>query len=298
MAGECIICGVENAEYYLAADPSKRTCSRNCQQIRAGEYPLQTNPTPAQIEAVVARNKRFRQVFYTNRREPGAFQMVAMYVSAADYVGWERHLENSQYFKLLKGGGIDKSAQLLTTPAQPVQENALSRDANNIKIKEGDVWMIEPGQWHDVHAGDEGMHLLSIYLPPHHPDDRMDQTRQDAEAREAAEANADLTPAEVERLDNVFTLLANAIQKLRPSPEYSQLAHEGINRLFNGPILKPAAVAEFERRVPEIVAASIVPPEVWQRGGTVFQHRWNPKVYVVVSSGMPYVQIVMLSAPQ
>jgi hypothetical protein len=286
----CMVCSASTGRFYLSTDPGARTCSRNCQQIRAGSYPLLDNPTPAQIEQVVARNRHFRQVFYTCRSEPGAFQLVAMHVPARGAVGWERHPKNSQYFKVQKGGR--HGAQFLATPAQPEQPHAAREAADRLPLKTGQVWMVEPGQWHDVEAGSRALQMLSFYTPPHHPDDRIDETREAADAREAAEASADLTPVDMVLLDDILETIAFGIMAATSRDaaiRYSRSWHEGVAHLFNGPVLKPSAVRDLERRIPGLRELHEVPAMVLVRGGHVFGLQGR---YVIVSSGEPYVQFV------
>jgi|SRR5579885_3661419 len=112
------------------------------------------------ISQVVRDNTFFRCVIYTSLHE----QMVAMNIEAGDQLGYEVHPENDQTFLIVEGTGkvdIDGSSQYLP-------------------VKPGDIIVVPAGNKHNVMADQLNLKVLTIYSPPHHPYDRIQETHQDA----------------------------------------------------------------------------------------------------------------------
>jgi endonuclease YncB( thermonuclease family) len=139
-------------------------------------------PKPHEIEHAVKTNKWFRRVLYTDTRVAGAHtQQVAMslgYGCGRDTlnIGWEQHVDTAQYFAVVEGKGVLYSGT-----------SSDKTHAYTEPIGVGSKWLITPGTWHDVEGR---IKLLTIYYPAHHPRHTADVTRDAAEARERASAQA------------------------------------------------------------------------------------------------------------
>jgi mannose-6-phosphate isomerase-like protein (cupin superfamily) len=340
---QCYVCHKEagGVRYRHRTNPALSLCSENCRRLAIGQYPLEDNPTPAQLRYAVRQNRHYRQVIYTDRRKPlSSFQLVAMYIPPQSTVGWERHQLNAQYFKIEQGGS---GARLFLTASDELVVDADRNRARFELVEEGSVWMVRSDQWHDVATADDPACLLTIYYPPHHADNVMDHTKEDADAREKKEelervtttwVNTTATPTEaaaqaqigagrsrasslsssttafdtdddepsllpnqlnsrdLARLRPAINVLVGAIKGKTTSPPYNRRLHQDINELFYGPLLKEQVVQELERRVPyiQLWRGELPRFNIEVRGGSVFRHRSNPLVAVLVSDGVPYVQ--------
>jgi len=121
------------------------------------DEPFQEAPLPEQLHNAVVENSAYRHVLYTGRH----MQQVAMAIDGA--VGWERHLDTSQYFAVVAGSGT------------LVRGRSSDRArAERVSVEPGAKWVVEPGTWHDVEGS--GLKLLTIYSPPHHARGRRDET--------------------------------------------------------------------------------------------------------------------------
>lgn len=140
-------------------------------------------PLPQEVEQAVQANGRYRSVLYTDGSPGGgAVQQVAMLISPQTMgaahvgerpsVGWERHVDTTQYFKVVRGSGWLLRSQY--------PERA---EAQRVAIKTGDAITIPAGWFHDLETEDE-LALYTLYFPPHHPPGTADETRTAAEARE------------------------------------------------------------------------------------------------------------------
>ena len=181
---ECSACGRHSDAPPMCARCNARAplyCSAACRQLDAPTHmytctasalpytPLERSPDPRLLTRLVVENTAYRRVLHTGPH----MQLVAM--SIVDNVGWEVHSDTSQYFLVKQGAGW-----LLRGTTGDVAR------AERREIAPLDAWVVDQGTWHDVVAAPGGgaLKLLTIYTPPHHPRDRVQLTRAQAEAEE------------------------------------------------------------------------------------------------------------------
>jgi len=282
---DCEVCASEPATVAVsngALGVAVRVCDV-CSHIVRQDYPLPRNPLPAQLDAAVLRNPHFRQVLYTTP----TVQLVAMTLVPSGTVGWEVHPANTQYFLLKQGMGT-----LHTNRSGGITDR---RRATRVPLHTASAWFVNAGEWHDVEAGQAGVRMLSAYFPPHHPPNRCDRTREEADAREAGEAGA---------TGSAIAMLADAAYATRPlgiEQPLSRDAHIAVHELFEMLALRDEASREFvqamrERgvglepvadpnQVPSGVNLPRGPHSVFRVVSATVPYRW-----LVVSSGAPYLQ--------
>jgi len=291
--GDCELCADDQAIHRVSTDAPSAVMSvcGMCRQILLKEYPLRRNPLPSQLEWAVVNNTHYRQVLYTDTR-PGSsgFQLVAMYLPPGGSLGWEAHSANAQYFLIKRGSG-----RLYTSRDSGGKDRDLAQDFTQVQ---GSAWMVAAGEYHDFEAGLDGVHLLTIYYPPHHPVDRVDRTFVEAKYRDTAEY-VKLPPADVVE---ALAGCARFSTPLNTSYHVDRKVHAAINELFQVVTLRPAArdqfiyeMAKYGVRVRPVGSAALpananVPRgphqvfEVVSSGDIVLPYR-----HVVVSSGSPYL---------
>lgn len=118
----------------------------------------------ANIETLSLENNNFRKVLYTDTNT----QLVVMSLLAGEEIGEEIHDDADQFLRVEKGVG---RAVL----------NNISHD-----IGDGSVIIVPAGVEHNIiNSGAESMKLYTLYMPPHHKDGTVHETKADAEADEA-----------------------------------------------------------------------------------------------------------------
>ena len=116
------------------------------------------------IEKDTLANKNFRKVLYTSAHS----QLVLMSLKPKEEIGLETHPENDQFFRFEAGRG------------------RVEIDGNKYIVKDGDAVVIPAGAKHNVintSATDE-LKLYTIYSPPHHKDQIVRKTKEEAEAND------------------------------------------------------------------------------------------------------------------
>ena len=112
------------------------------------------------IEKDTVANKNFRKVLYTGKNS----QLVLMSLKPGEEIGSEIHKNTDQFFRVDSGSG-----------------KVLINDVAT-KIKNGFAIVIPQGAKHNViNTGKEDLKLYSIYSPPHHKDQVIHRTKEDAE---------------------------------------------------------------------------------------------------------------------
>lgn len=105
-------------------------------------------------------NKNFRQVVYTAKHT----QLVVMALKPGEEIGWEVHTVD-QFFRVEKGQG------------------KVVIDGNESAIGPGTGIIVPSGSKHNViNSGAETMQLYTLYSPPHHRDQVVHQTKEQAAA--------------------------------------------------------------------------------------------------------------------
>lgn len=146
--------------------------------------PMSVNPTATDLRLLANANTSYRRVLFTSGVPPAvpdgtAIQTVLMAIT--DFVGWEKHDENTQHFLVVSGSGT-------------VYRNSSSSDKKNsptFTVQAGNAFFVLPKQWHDIEntsPDKQQLKLVTSYYPPHHPPGRHQRTRADAEAEERAES--------------------------------------------------------------------------------------------------------------
>lgn len=116
------------------------------------------------IEKDTLKNTNFRKVLYSGQH----LQLVLMSLKPKEEIGSEVHSENDQFLRFEGGKGrviIDKTTY---------------------NVKDGDAVIVPAGAKHNVinvSAGDD-LKLYTIYAPPHHKDQIVRKTKEEAEAND------------------------------------------------------------------------------------------------------------------
>jgi mannose-6-phosphate isomerase-like protein (cupin superfamily) len=117
----------------------------------------------ANIEALSIENTNFRKVLYTTHNS----QLVLMSLLPGEEIGMEVHNDNDQFFRVDEGEG-------------KVIINGIE-----YAIADGSAIVIPKGTMHNVmNTGTESMKLYTLYMPPHHKDGTVHETKEYAESHE------------------------------------------------------------------------------------------------------------------
>ena len=115
------------------------------------------------IEKATLKNKNFRKVVYTSAYS----QLVLMSLKPKEEIGAETHPENDQFMRFEGGKG------------------RVEIDENSYNVKDGDAVVIPAGAKHNViNTGKDKLKIYTIYSPPHHKDQIVRKTKEEAEANE------------------------------------------------------------------------------------------------------------------
>lgn len=118
----------------------------------------------ANIEKETLKNKSFRKVLYTSAYS----QLVLMSLKPKEEIGSEVHEENDQFLRFEGGMG------------------RVMIDDSKYTVKDGDAVVIPAGARHNVinTSATEDLKLYTIYSPPHHKDQIVRKTKEEAEAND------------------------------------------------------------------------------------------------------------------
>ncbi len=118
----------------------------------------------ANIEKETLKNKNFRKVVYTSAYS----QLVLMSLKPKEEIGSEVHEENDQFLRFEGGSG------------------RVVIDDNKYTVKDGDAVVIPAGARHNVinTSATEDLKLYTIYSPPHHKDQIVRKTKEEAETND------------------------------------------------------------------------------------------------------------------
>ncbi|MBK6751176.1 MAG: cupin domain-containing protein [Acidobacteria bacterium] len=116
------------------------------------------------IEKETLKNKNFRKVLYSGQH----LQLVLMSLKPKEEIGAEVHAENDQFLRFEGGKGrviIDKTTY---------------------NVKDGDAVIVPAGAKHNVInvSASEDLKLYTIYAPPHHKDQIVRKTKEEAQAND------------------------------------------------------------------------------------------------------------------
>ena len=111
------------------------------------------------IEKLSLENDNFRKVLYTHKNT----QLVLMSLLPCEEIGEEVH-DVDQFLRVEKGNG---EAVLDNTPHE---------------VGDGSVIVVPAGTQHNIiNSGSDSMKLYTLYMPPHHKDGVIHQTKEEAE---------------------------------------------------------------------------------------------------------------------
>lgn len=115
------------------------------------------------IERATKKNNLFRQVLYTAKN----MQLVLMSLKPGEDIGEEVH-KNDQFFRFEEGKG------------------KVLIDGNEHEVSDGDSVIVPAGARHNVINQSKTDHLkmYTIYAPPHHKDQTIHKTKEEAEKSE------------------------------------------------------------------------------------------------------------------
>jgi mannose-6-phosphate isomerase-like protein (cupin superfamily) len=116
------------------------------------------------IEKDTLKNKNFRKVLYSASH----CQLVLMSLKPKEEIGLETHKENDQFFRFEAGRG------------------RVEIDGNKYTVKDGDAVIIPAGAKHNVInvSATKELKMYTIYSPPHHKDQIVRKTKEEAEAND------------------------------------------------------------------------------------------------------------------
>lgn len=116
------------------------------------------------IEKDTIKNKNFRKVLYTSAYS----QLVLMSIKPKEEIGSEVHQENDQFLRFEGGTG------------------RVVVDDSKYTVKDGDAVVIPAGARHNVinTSATEDLKIYTIYSPPHHKDQIVRKTKEEAEAND------------------------------------------------------------------------------------------------------------------
>ena len=116
------------------------------------------------IEKDTLKNKNFRKVLYTSAYS----QLVLMSLQPKEEIGAETHPENDQFLRFEGGKG------------------KVLIDGNEYLVKDGDAVVIPAGAEHNVinTSAKKKLKIYTIYSPPHHKDQIVRKTKEEAEAND------------------------------------------------------------------------------------------------------------------
>ncbi len=114
------------------------------------------------IEHETLENDNFRKVIFTSKYG----QVVVMSLLPNEEIGMEVHKETDQFFRIEAGEGL------------------VIMNGEEFPISDGSAVVIPAGTHHNVinKMSDKSMKLYTIYMPPHHKDGVIHQTKEQAEA--------------------------------------------------------------------------------------------------------------------
>jgi mannose-6-phosphate isomerase-like protein (cupin superfamily) len=113
------------------------------------------------IEKLTEDNTDFRRVLYSGSK----LQLVLMFLAPGEEIGGEIHAENDQFFRIEDG------------------EGRVMIDGMTHKVSSGDGIVVPAGAHHNlVCTGNEPLKVYTIYGPPHHRDQLVQNTKAVADA--------------------------------------------------------------------------------------------------------------------
>lgn len=114
----------------------------------------------ANIEKLSLENENFRKVLYTAKNS----QLVLMSLAVGEEIGEEVHTVD-QFFRVERGTG--------TAVIEGVTHD----------IADGSIIIVPAGTKHNViNTGSDQMKLYTLYMPPHHRDGVVHETKKEAES--------------------------------------------------------------------------------------------------------------------
>lgn len=121
------------------------------------------------IEEETIANEDFRRVLYTGKNE----QLVLMSINAGDDIGMEVHSDVDQFFRIEEGEG-----------------KLVIRDEGDFPLTAGSSILVKQGTAHNIiNTGSKPLKLYTVYSPPNHPPDRVQTTKEIAEAEKTKDAD-------------------------------------------------------------------------------------------------------------
>jgi mannose-6-phosphate isomerase-like protein (cupin superfamily) len=116
------------------------------------------------IEQDTLDNINFRKVLYTGKHS----QLVLMSLQAGEEIGLETHDENDQFLRFEGGNG------------------KVFIDGNEYTVADGDAVIVPAGAEHNVVnvSESEELKIYTIYSPPHHKDQIVRKTKEEAESND------------------------------------------------------------------------------------------------------------------
>lgn len=117
------------------------------------------------IENDTIKNDNFRQVLYTGKNT----QLVLMTLQPNQDIGLETHPDNDQFFRFEEGQGL------------------VLIDGTEYQVSDGSAIIVPAGSEHNVinTSSDSKLKMYTLYSPPHHKDQIIRTTKEEAISNEA-----------------------------------------------------------------------------------------------------------------
>ncbi len=115
------------------------------------------------IEDLTEENTAFRHVLYTGKH----LQLVVMALQPGEDIGEEIHADRDQFFRIEEGSG-----QVVI-------------DGVTHEVEEDDAIIVPAGARHNIiNTGEDLLQLYTLYGPPNHIDQLIQESKEEAEASE------------------------------------------------------------------------------------------------------------------
>jgi mannose-6-phosphate isomerase-like protein (cupin superfamily) len=130
-----------------------------------GAGKVRKNPFAGRIDKISMKNKYFRKVIFTGKKE----QLVVMSIPPGRDIGNEVHYKVDQFIRV-EGG----KAKFIFNNGKKI-----------FYAGDGGAVLVPAGTWHNVmNTGKRSLKLYTVYAPPNHPPGTIDKTKKEAMKRE------------------------------------------------------------------------------------------------------------------
>lgn len=142
----------------------RTTCQQSITNACCNAAGRGPSPFAVHVSQAARQNTAFRSALWTGNH----LQMTVMSIPVGEDIGGEVHPDTDQYIRVEDGQAIAKTGCCKDRPEKQWSLTA------------GDAVFVPAGTWHNlINAGCCPLKLSSVYAPPHHPGDTLQQTKPD-----------------------------------------------------------------------------------------------------------------------